>query len=405
MSGSGNPGVRLKMVRRLKGGYGEARLALLPELGPGCLPEGHLSLRGEGGPEYGNCIGVFLCRSIHRLKSVPIGRLVFSKKAGVHPLIKMKGEHMNFVHLKYAVEVEKTRSITKAADNLFMSQPNLSRAIKELEETLGITIFRRTSKGIVPTEQGEEFLSYAKNILAQVREMESIYKRDAKRVQELSVSVPRASYVTDAFTRFVSSLDRTKEIEIRFCETNSMNTVDHVLQDDYHLGVVRCRAEFEAYFSGLFREKELRHELVSDFEGVVLLSAANPLADKAVLSCADLVRCIEIAHGDSAVPTLPTAEVKRTELSKDVDKRIFVFERGSQFDLLENVPYTYLWATPLPEAVLRQHGLVQRPCPEAGRSYRDILIYRSGYKLSDLDMRFLKELQKNVVEISKNIKR
>ena len=155
---------------------------------------------------------------------------------------------MNFVHLKYAVEVEKTRSITKAADNLFMSQPNLSRAIKELEETLGITIFRRTSKGIVPTEQGEEFLSYAKNILAQVREMESIYKRDAKRVQELSVSVPRASYVTDAFTRFVSSLDRTKEIEIRFCETNSMNTVDHVLQDDYHLGVARCRAEFEAYF-------------------------------------------------------------------------------------------------------------------------------------------------------------
>ena len=70
---------------------------------------------------------------------------------------------MNILHLKYAVEVEKTSSITKAAENLFMGQPNLSRSIKDLEETLGIKIFRRTSKGIVPTIQGEEFLTYAKS--------------------------------------------------------------------------------------------------------------------------------------------------------------------------------------------------------------------------------------------------
>ena len=55
---------------------------------------------------------------------------------------------MNILHLKYAVEVAKTRSISKAAENLYMGQPNLSRAIKELEESLGITIFRRTTKGI-----------------------------------------------------------------------------------------------------------------------------------------------------------------------------------------------------------------------------------------------------------------
>ena len=58
---------------------------------------------------------------------------------------------MNTQHLKYAVEVERTGSITQAADNLYMAQPNLSKAIKELEDTLGISIFRRTSKGVVPT--------------------------------------------------------------------------------------------------------------------------------------------------------------------------------------------------------------------------------------------------------------
>ena len=65
---------------------------------------------------------------------------------------------MNLLHLKYVVEVEKTRSISKAAENLLMGQPNLSRAIRDLEQSLGVTLFRRTSKGISPTPEGEEFL-------------------------------------------------------------------------------------------------------------------------------------------------------------------------------------------------------------------------------------------------------
>ncbi len=64
---------------------------------------------------------------------------------------------MNTLHLKYAVEVERAGSITQAADNLFMAQPNLSKAIRELEEGLGITIFERTPRGVLPTERGVEF--------------------------------------------------------------------------------------------------------------------------------------------------------------------------------------------------------------------------------------------------------
>ena len=72
---------------------------------------------------------------------------------------------MNTLYFRYAVEIEKTHSITQAAENLYMAQPNLSKAIKELENTLGITIFRRTSKGVLPTEQGMKFLKYAKQVL------------------------------------------------------------------------------------------------------------------------------------------------------------------------------------------------------------------------------------------------
>lgn len=77
---------------------------------------------------------------------------------------------MNILHLKYAVEIAKTGSLNKAAENLYMGQPNLSRAIRELEAGLGITIFERTPRGMVVTPDGEAFLQYAVRILAQIDE-------------------------------------------------------------------------------------------------------------------------------------------------------------------------------------------------------------------------------------------
>ena len=87
---------------------------------------------------------------------------------------------MNLLHLKYAVEVAETNSITRAAENLYMAQPNLSRSIHELESDLGIEIFRRTSKGRFPTPKGEEFLNYARNILTQGDAVEKMYQENVQ---------------------------------------------------------------------------------------------------------------------------------------------------------------------------------------------------------------------------------
>lgn len=81
---------------------------------------------------------------------------------------------MNTALFKYALEVEKTNSISRAAENLFMAQPNLSKAIKELEESVGFSVFRRTSKGVVPTENGKILLKYAAHIMEQLDEIEKI---------------------------------------------------------------------------------------------------------------------------------------------------------------------------------------------------------------------------------------
>lgn len=102
---------------------------------------------------------------------------------------------MNIMYLRYAVEVEKTHSINKAAENLYMGQPNLSRAIKDLEESLGITIFDRTPRGMKVTADGEEFLQHAKRILKQIDEVDQLYQSGKNGKQTLSVSrSPRRVY-------------------------------------------------------------------------------------------------------------------------------------------------------------------------------------------------------------------
>ena len=96
---------------------------------------------------------------------------------------------MNILHMKYAVEVAKAGSINKAAESLFVAQPNLSRAIKELEADLGITIFDRSAKGMVLTIEGREFVNYAQQILHQIDAVEHIYKRGKAKKQKWKTSV------------------------------------------------------------------------------------------------------------------------------------------------------------------------------------------------------------------------
>jgi len=206
---------------------------------------------------------------------------------------------MNIAHLKYAVEVEKTASITKAAENLFMGQPNLSRGIKELEETLGVKIFKRTSKGIVPTPQGEEFLGYAKSILAQIEEMESLYKPEKNNKLKFSISVPRASYIADAFSKFVREADMSKEIEFSFKETNAMRAIRNVVQENYGLAIVRYQTIFESFFTNMLRDKGMKSENIWEFEYQLLISKNDPLSQKDVVDIEDLSGYIEICHGRS----------------------------------------------------------------------------------------------------------
>ncbi|MBQ9756722.1 MAG: LysR family transcriptional regulator [Clostridia bacterium] len=301
---------------------------------------------------------------------------------------------MNIMHMKYAVEVANTRSVSKAAENLYTSQPNLSRAIKALENELKIKIFKRSSKGLEVTIDGEEFLLYAKNALAQLKKIESIYENRNEKTLRLSVSVPRASYFSYAFSEFAKGLDDSASAEIMYKETNSMRTIINVVKEEYDLGIVRYQSAFDKYFNTLFEEKKLSYKVLNEFSYVMVVSKNNPLAKKERIVAEDLRDATEITHGDPYVPSLPLINVKRAELSEFAKKRIMVFERGVQFTLLEQVPNTFMWVSPLPEDLKEKFNLVELKCDFNTKTYKDVLIHRNKYRLTNLDNKFIEEVNK-----------
>ena len=310
---------------------------------------------------------------------------------------------MNLVHLKYAVEVAKTKSISKAAENLYMGQPNLSRAVKELEDSLGITIFSRTTKGISVTPDGEEFLQYAKRILAQVDEVEEVYRNGKTRKQKLSVCVPRSSYISAALSEFAKGISLDAPAEIFYKETNSNRTISSILKEEYNLGIVRFQTAFERYYQNMFEEKNLEHEILTEFSYILLVSKDSPLAKRDDVDLKELAGYIEITHGDPYVPSLPMIDVKKAELSEFVDKRIFVFERGSQFELLEKLPFSFMWVSPVPAETLKKYNLVSLSCRANAKVYRDVLIYRKGYHLTELDRQFIASVTKGNTELRRSL--
>ena len=293
--------------------------------------------------------------------------------------------------MKYATEVAKTGSLNKAAEKLFMAPPNLSRSIKELEADLGITIFERSQKGVTLTPEGDEFIGYAKSLLKQIDHIEGLYKESSVKKQRFSISVPRASYISEALVEFSKDLGK-EPVEIFYKETNSQRTINNILNHDYKLGIIRYAENYDKFFKTMLEEKGLAYEMVTEFSYKLVMSAESSLAKKENITFDDLTNFIEVAHADPYVPSLPLSKVVKEELPDNIERRIFIFERASQSDLLSRNKETFMWVSPIPEDTLNKYNLVQVDCVDNKKVYKDILIYKKGYKLTELDKKFITAL-------------
>ncbi len=299
---------------------------------------------------------------------------------------------MNLLHLKYALEVSQTGSINKAAEKLYVGQPNLSRAIKELEASLGVAIFDRSAKGMTLTPDGEIFVRYAKSILKQVDAVEGMFKNSSAAKKRFSLSCPRAGYISEAFSKFSLNFESDSSVEVFYKETNSSDTLKNILQDDYKIGIVRYADKHDNYYKTLLDEKGIDYELIAEFNYVLLVSEKSPILKIKNITFDELNKYIEIAHANATVPTVPFDDHKGDLQADNAQRRIFVFERSSQFELLSENPETFMWVSPVSDLTLKRYGLRQLESDANRLVYRDMLIHKKEYSLTDLDKLFISEL-------------
>lgn len=304
---------------------------------------------------------------------------------------------MNTLSLRYALEVNRTRSITKAAQNLYMGQPNLSRAIRDLEKDLGIILFERTTKGVTPTEKGRAFLERAAGILSQLDELETLYRADGADSVYLNVALPRATYASLAFTRFLNTIRSSQEMNIHFKEESPMNAVQDVARGDMDFAIIRYQEPYYGFFLNLMEEWNLVYEPLLSFRQLALMSRSHPLADRALVSAQDLAPYIEVVHGDYQVPALTLAEFPSSPSpTSSHSQKIYVYDRGSQFEVLRQVSGSYMWVSPMPQETLDEYQLIALSCQDFDTENCDAIIYLRNKKLSEWSKRCI-EFMKDYV--------
>ncbi len=295
---------------------------------------------------------------------------------------------MNVTHLKYAVEVSKTGSISKAAENLFIGQPNVSKGIKELEEEFGFTIFNRTAKGVIPTEKGAEFLDHAKRIIAEIAEFEELY-RAPKGKQTFKISVPRCYYAVGAISEFASKLDPEMGVVICVSETGAMEAISNLLTENYNLAIIRIKDEHEPNFMQFIKEKDLKSELISTFKYRALISKNHRYAKESKVTREDLADNVEILWGFDPVPFLTAPK----EINPG--KQIRISGWHSEYELLSAIPDSFMWESPTDADILDRYGLVQRDVADADGG-RYLLVYPKSHRLTKLDNMYLGEFKRAV---------
>ncbi|WP_261807207.1 LysR family transcriptional regulator [Lapidilactobacillus luobeiensis] len=194
---------------------------------------------------------------------------------------------MRIQQLTYLEKIAATGSINEAAKQLFISQPSLSQAMKELEKEYHLQLFYRSKLGITLTAEGREFLNYARGILDQVNLLNDHFDVDVVRKHVFSVSGQHYAFVVHAFVELVKRIGQD-EYQFTLRETQTQNVLDDIQTFRSEIGVIYLNQFNRAVLTRLIAEKDLSFTPLFVAQPHVFVGRDNPLTSKARLTLADL---------------------------------------------------------------------------------------------------------------------
>ncbi|WP_370780353.1 LysR family transcriptional regulator [Eubacterium ventriosum] len=235
---------------------------------------------------------------------------------------------MTLAQLRYAITVAGASSMNEAARKLFISQPSLSAAIKELEEEVGVELFKRTNRGISVTLEGEEFIGYARQVVEQYNLIESKYILKENTKKKFGVSMQHYTFAVKAFVEMVKQFGMD-EYEFEIHETKTYDVIENVKNCKSEIGILYLNDFNKKVLTKLFHESAVEfHELLK-CHIYVYLWKGHPLASKEEISLEELEEypCLSFDQGNNnsfyfAEEVLSTYDYKR--LIKANDRATFL---------------------------------------------------------------------------------
>ena len=235
---------------------------------------------------------------------------------------------MTLAQLRYAITVAGASSMNEAARKLFISQPSLSAAIKELEEEVGVELFKRTNRGISVTLEGEEFIGYARQVVEQYNLIESKYILKENTKKKFGVSMQHYTFAVKAFVEMVKQFGMD-EYEFEIHETKTYDVIEDVKNCKSEIGILYLNDFNKKVLTKLFHESAVEfHELLK-CHIYVYLWKGHPLASKEEISLEELEEypCLSFDQGNNnsfyfAEEVLSTYDYKR--LIKANDRATFL---------------------------------------------------------------------------------
>jgi len=238
---------------------------------------------------------------------------------------------MTLQQLRYIIKIVECGSITEAARQLFISQPSLSNAVKELETELGIEIFCRTTKGISLSIDGMEFLSYARQVVEQTELLEQRYLGKKPSKQLCSVSTQHYAFAVNAFVNLLLALD-VDEYEFTLRETRTYEIIEDVKNLRSEIGIIYFSDFNEKVLNKLLKENHLIFTPLFEADPHVFISSVHPLANKETVTLEDLDNYPFLAFEQGEYNSFYfSEEILSTVPHK---KTIHVSDRATLFNLL-----------------------------------------------------------------------
>ncbi|MDQ6421728.1 LysR family transcriptional regulator [Paenibacillus sp. LHD-117] len=238
---------------------------------------------------------------------------------------------MTLQQLKYVIEVANRGSINEAAKRLFISQPSLSNAIKDLEEEMRISIFERTNKGISLSKEGVEFLSYARQVVEQAELLESRYLNAKPSPQHFSVSTQHYAFAVNAFVSLVQEHGH-EEYELTLRETKTYEIIEDVKNMRSEIGILYLNEFNGKVINKLLKSANLHFTSLFTAKPHIFISINNPLAKQSIVTIDQLQDYPYLSFDQGEYNSFHFSEEILSTLSHK--KSIRVNDRATLFNLL-----------------------------------------------------------------------